>query len=515
MQKPNCLAAIIAASIAFACHPRPDRNGIVVLLDSAPDSLDDRLALSTTGQLVAQLIAPGLITFDERGQVVADLAESFRQVDSVHLEFTLRPGLRFHDGAPLTAVDVKATYDGILQGLVPSPKADKYEPVARVDVVNERTFVFVLKRPTARLLSELSLSIVPRKRAEPPESLRQDWAPVGAGPFQFLSRQGEEYIELASFPDYYGGSPRIRRLVVRVVPDETTRVLELRKGRADLALNSASSISPSVLPALRESPGLRILTKPGTGYAYLAFNVRHGPLADARVRRGICYLLDVPPIIEYKFHGLARIASGMLPENHWAYARTAGCHYAPKEADELLTQAGYPAGKDGYRLSLSYKTSTDRFRKSVGLVLKEQLERGGIKVEMRSLEFGTLFNDVRKGNFEVVTLKWAVVVEPDLMRYTFGSSNVPSPENNFGGLNRGGYSNAELDKTLEEAAETFSIEERKRLYARALEKIDSDLPYVPLWHEDIIAVVSSRLQDFEPSGQGSLRPLAYAREQNH
>lgn len=502
--------SLIAVWLSIACHATSKRNGIVVLFDSPPDSLDDRLALSSGGQLLAQLIAPGLLTFDDQGHAVGDLAESFHFIDSSHLEFTLRPGLRFHDRTPLTAADVKATYDGVLEKAIPSPKADKYEPIARIDVVDGRRVVFVLKRPTARILSELSLSIIPRSRARLPESAIQDSYPVGAGPFRFISRRGEESFELASFEEYYGGAPRIGRVIVRVVPDETTRVLELLKGRADLTQNL---ISPSVLPALRQNRSLRVLSKPGTGYAYVGFNVRTGPLADPRVRRAVCLLLDIPPIIDFKLHGLARIATGMLPHNHWAYAPTEGCRYDPVRADELLTQAGYPKRKDEARLRLAYKTSTDRFRKSVGLVLKEQLERGGIAVEMRALEFGTFFNDVRKGNFELVTLKWSTTVEPDLMRYTFSSSNVPNADNNYGGLNRGGYSNPRLDAILELAGENPSEVGRARLYAQALQIVDQDLPYLPLWHEDAVAVVSSRLQDFEPSGQGFLRPLASAREQ--
>jgi peptide/nickel transport system substrate-binding protein len=132
-------------------------------------------------------------------------------------------------------------------------------------------------------------------------------------------------------------------------------------------------------------------------------------------------------------------------------------------------------------------------------------------VDLRALEFGTLFNDVRKGNFEMVTLKWTTTFEPDLMRQVFSSSDVPTESNHFGGLNRGGYANPALDGILAEAA-TATTEERKRLYARALEILDADLPYAPLWHEDTVAVVSSHLAGFHPSAHGFLTGLAAATE---
>jgi peptide/nickel transport system substrate-binding protein len=295
------------------------------------------------------------------------------------------------------------------------------------------------------------------------------------------------------------------------VRDETTRVLELLKGRADLAVNA---VSPAVLPLLREDGDLRVLTRPGTGFAYLAFNLRHTALADPRVRRAICHLLDTDPIIEHRFHGLAERASGMLPAGHWAYAPSAGCTYDPAKAAALLDAAGFPDpdGPGGRpRLSLSYKTSTDRFRKSIALVFKEQLQRGGIEVDLRTLEFGTFFNDIRTGNFEIFTLKWASVIEPDLLRWVFSSAHIPSRENDFGGFNRGGYSNPEVDRLLERAT-AAPREARQALYAEVLRAVDRDLPYVPLWHETSVAVVSDRLQDFVPSAHGFLRPLAAARE---
>lgn len=219
------------------------------------------------------------------------------------------------------------------------------------------------------------------------------------------------------------------------------------------------------------------------------------------------------PVVEHKFHGLAVPATGMLPSTHWAYSLTEGCRYDPAEAARLLDAAGYgdPDGPGGEpRLRLSLKVSTDRFRKSVALVLQEQLARGGVAVEVRPLEFGTFFNDIRRGNFEMVTLKWASVIEPDLLRSVYHSKNVPTEENHWGGLNRGALKDAELDALLEEA-NRVEPSERQALYAKAQARLDALLPYVPLWHESSVAVVSRRLEGFEPSAHGFFRPLEKAR----
>jgi peptide/nickel transport system substrate-binding protein len=514
MSRLLCRATLgLLLALTAGCRQERPTDGVTVLIEAPPDSLDDRFALAAIGQRINQLIAPGLITFDDTSAAVPSLAESFRTLSPTMVEFRLRPGLTFHDGTALTAEDVKATYDGMRDRALQSPRAERYEPIERVEVVDDRTVRFHLRRPHSPLMAEMILSIIPAERAGVDGVELQASHPVGAGPFRFESQPDEEHLTLAPFEGYHGGAPAISRLHFRVVRDETTRVLELLKGRADLVINA---VSPAVLPVLRKEPGLRVLTRPGTGYAYLGFNLRSGPLADARVRQAVCHLVDVRPIVEHKFNGLAVPATGLLPSTHWAYSPSSeGCRYDPAEAARLLDAAGYPDpdGPGGQpRLTLGLKSSTDRFRKSVTLVLKEQLAQGGVAVEVRSLEFGTLFNDIRRGNFEMVTLKWASVIEPDLMRLVFHSTNVPSADNHWGGLNRGALRDAALDALLDESRLVATPEERKALYARAQERLDTLLPYTPLWHESSVAVVSRRLEGYEPSAHGFFTPLAQARQ---
>ncbi|RKG77653.1 ABC transporter substrate-binding protein [Corallococcus sp. CA049B] len=501
----------LALVLDSGCRAPAPPAGITVLLEAPPDSLDDRFALTAHGQRLAQLVSPGLLTFDDSSRPVPQLAESFREVSPTVVEFVLRPNLTFHDGSALTSEDVKATFDALMNPKLGSPKRERYEPVERVEVVDARTVRFHLKRPYAPLLAELSAAILPAERVGPGGIEAQGTHPVGAGPFRFESWPDEEHLTLVPFEGWHGGKPAVPRLTFRVVRDETTRVLELLKGRADLVVNN---VSPAVLPALRESPHLRVVTKPGTGFTYLGINLREGPLADVRVRQALCHLIDVRPLVEHKLHGLAEPASSMLPREHWAFTRTPGCGYAPEEAARLLDAAGYPDpdGPGGQpRLSFTFKTSTDRFRRAVALVLKEQLAKGGIAVEVRALEFGTFFEDVRRGRFELFTLKWAAVMEPDLLRGAFHSANIPGPENHWGGFNRGALKDPALDRVLD-AATQASREERKVLYAEAQRELDADMPVIPLWHEASVAVVSSRLADFEPSAHGLLLPLAKARE---
>jgi peptide/nickel transport system substrate-binding protein len=464
------------------------------------------MALSASGQRISQLITPGLLTFDDACRPVPDLAESFVWPDERTVEFRLRQNLRFHDGSSLTAEDVVATFESVMDPRLGSPRRRAFERITRVEAVDARTVRFHLDEPFRPLLAELSLGILPRALARSGAEVR---APVGAGPFQLAAPPGRDAIQLVPFMGFHRDAPKVRSLTIRVVRDETARVLELLDGQADLLIGG---LSPAILPAVRRERSLSVVTAPGTGLAYLVPNVRGGPTADPRVRRALCHAVDRASIVRHKLSGLARPAQGFLPETHWAYAPVPGCAYDPARAERLLDEAGFPRrGPDGLRLHLTLKTSTDRLRRTLGLVLQAELRAVGVSLEVQPLEFGVFFRDVNHGNFELAQLKWASVIEPDLMRRAFASSQVPEAANGFTGFNRGGFRDGPLDALLERAA-VVDPASRAALYAQAQAMEAEALPVIPLWHEDVVSVVSSRVRGYHPSAHGFFRPLAEMEE---
>lgn len=467
------------------------------------------MTLSAVGQRLSQLITPGLLTFDDACRPVPDLAESFVWLDPRTVEFRLRPGLRFHDGTALTAADVVATYASVRDPALGSPRRRSFERIARVEAVDEQTVRFHLDRPFRPVLAEMSLGIVPEERAGPAGLDAQGAFPIGAGPFRpERTAKDAETVLLLPNPAYYRQPPRIKRLTIRTVRDENTRVLELLKGQADLVIGA---LSPAILPAIRESPRLQIVTVPGTGFAYLVPNVRGGPAASVPVRRALCHAIDRESIVRFKLEGLGAPASGLLPATHWAHAPVPGCGFDPALAERLLDEAGFLRGPDGVRLTLSLKTSTDRSRRSMALVLREQLRRVGVQLDLRPLDFGVFFGDVRRGNFELGLLKWASVIEPDLMRMAYTSSQIPAPSSGYTGFNRGGFQDPALDDLLERASQADPAD-RPALYAQAQERAAELLPVIPLWHEDVVTVVSARVRGYRPSAHGFFRPLEAVEE---
>ena len=484
---------------------------LTIILRTARDIEHGAAIVWANGQRVASLIQSGLVAIDDAGRAVPELAESFTATSPTTYRFTLRRGLTFHDGTPLTADDVAYTYASIKDPETGSPLGPRFARINSVTAVDPLTVDVELDQPFPPVLIDLKLGIVPKRLEDP--AYREAFAthPVGAGPFRFVARPDEEHIELEPFDDYHGGRPGIDRLEVVVVRDETTRVLSLLGGEADLLINA---VSPVLLKRLARSPRLNVIEKGGAGYAYMGLNVRNPPLDDVRVRRAFAHALDRTSLARYKFHGTARPAVGMMAEGHWAYGAAPAYPYDPERAKALLDEAGYP-DPDGEgplkRFTITYKTSTDRFRGSIALVLKKQLEAVGVGVDLRASEWGTFFGDVKRARFEVVTLKWPAVIEPHLMHWVFHSGSTPTEENGYLGGNRGGYVNPEADRLLDEAAREVDPEARGAMYAEVQRILGEELPYVPLWHEASVAILSDRLEGFAASPFGFLDPLKRAR----
>jgi len=482
----------------------------VLLVESSPETLDRRLAVSAIAENTSgNLIEPGLLRIGDDGRPVPDLAESFRQIDPVTYEAVLRPGLQFHDGTTVSAEDVVATYDTLRDPRLHSPLASRFDELSQVSAVDARRVRFTLKQPAAEFPVNLNMGLVPARGAAAVGQAEFGRHPVGAGPFRFVDWPDEEHLLLEANPSYYGGRPAIGHLLVKTVRDENTRALELMHGKADICLGA---ISPPLLEILSRSANLEILSTPGANAAYLMFQLADSKLRDARVRRAIGEAVDREAIVRYKFGGHATLATTLMPPGNWARDDDLPqLPYDPIAAAALLDAAGLKPDLQGIRLSLDYKTSTDRFRRSIGLVLVDQLAKVGIDVNLSSLEFGTFFSDIRKGNFELATLKWVPIIDPDLYTLTFASSSIPTPDNNYNGANRGHYVNPEVDFLLAQARRVESEAARRQIYLAVQPILARDLPYVVLWYEDSTAVMRKGLTGFSLSPFGFFSSLAKVR----
>ncbi|HEY4222514.1 MAG TPA: ABC transporter substrate-binding protein, partial [Myxococcota bacterium] len=233
-------------------------------------------------------------------------------------------------------------------------------------------------------------------------------------------------------------------------------------------------------------------------------------LADARVRRALALAIDVDTLIHDKLRDRAVRATGLLPAGHWAKdARDVALPFDPVASRRLLDDAGFPARGERGRFHVALATTTDRLRRATALVIADEWRAVGVAVDVQVRDWSALYEDIQRGAFDAFSAQWVPVLEPDLMHWVYASSSIPQPGR--AGGNRSGYRDADVDRWLEAARNSDDEAVRRPLYLDAQERVARDLPLLPLWFEDQVAVRSTRVLDFKLSRIGSLLPIANAR----
>jgi len=478
--------------LCLSCGKRPDTdtNTIVVIVESSPVNLDPRVGTDAQSELIDELIFDSLVRKDEHFNVKPSVAERWDIPDPQTYVFHLRRGIHFHDGRPLTAKDVKWTLDTMRNGTLITLKGATYKLVDKVEATDDFTLTIHLTEPFSPLLWNLTdgaFGIVPYGSDK---GFNRN--PIGSGPFRLVRSVPDSEVILERNDVYWGDHPRIERVRFNVVPDTTTRALELRKGSADVAINS---LTPDTVNILQHENNLQVLRHPGTSLAYLAFNLRDPILKDVRVRQALACAIDRGPMLHYLFRDSGRLADSVLPPEHWAYNPEV-VHYSndPAKANALLDSAGYRRGQDGVRFHLTMKTSTEETTRLIAAVLQQQLRAVGVALDIRSFEFATFYTDVLKGAFQLYSLRWVGYSnqDPDIFEDAFHSASFPPKR-----ANRGHYSNPEVDRLIEEGRRTVDQQKRQQIYAKVQSILARDLPYINLWYMDNVMVHSTRVQNLQ------------------
>jgi peptide/nickel transport system substrate-binding protein len=502
-------AGVLAALAGCQRTRRTADDTLVVVIPAAIRDLDPRFAIGNYDTKLSRVIAPGLTSIDQPSlEPRPELAESVTPVDELTWDVVLRDGLRFSDGTALTARDVVYTFESVMDPATGSLFQRGFtERFRAIEALDERRVRLHLVEPLATLLSDLDFGIVSAEAAAAGGGRFRDSRVVGAGPYRVVST-GAERIVLERNPHYFRELPPSPRVVVRTVRDSNARTLMLVGGSADLTQNA---IRVDLVDDVLARDRIQVMSGPSAILTYLMMNNDHPVLSDERVRRAIAHAVDRERIVRGKFNGRAVLATGLLPPSHWAYrADVPRFGYDPDEARRLLDEAGYPEGPGGGpRLRLTYKTSADQFRLAIVRIIAAQLAEVGIQVEVRAFEFGTFFADIKQGNYELASMQTADITEPDYYYAYFHSSRIPTPSDPDV-HNRWRYRNERVDALTEEGRRVSDRGRRIELYGEVQEILARELPVIPLWHEDNIAVMNVDVRDYEVLPSARFSGLAKA-----
>jgi peptide/nickel transport system substrate-binding protein len=481
-------AGLALCLLTLTACTRPADDVIRFGLASEPVNLDPRFATDATSARINRLIYQRLVDFDDHTRPAPALAKWDRLAGD-HYRFHLAPDRPpFHDGHPLTARDVAATYAYILDPAHASPHRGPLRIIRRIEVLDDDTLDFFLERADPLLPGYLVIGILPADGIAAGHPFQTD--PIGSGSFRFERWPEPGRLRLVRIDD--GQAIEFLRIV-----DPTVRVLKLLRGEVDILQND---LPAELLGYLQRQDGITVNFGPGSSFAYIGFNFKDPVTRDIRIRQAIAQAIDRAAIIKYVLAGAAAPAAALLPPDHWAgNPALQSIPYDPEAARSLLAQAGYDAA---HPLELDYKTSTDPVRVRIATIIQQQLAEVGIHMTLQSYDWGTFYGDIKAGRFQLYSLAWVGIKTPDILRYAFHSASPP-PE----GANRGRLADDEVDALIDRAEQGATLEAQADGYRRVQARLLELLPYLPLWYEDQVCAVLAGIEGYRLAPDGNYDAL--------
>ncbi|HYB42554.1 MAG TPA: ABC transporter substrate-binding protein, partial [Candidatus Methylomirabilis sp.] len=476
------VAALAALVVAGQREAGAAGKTLVVGLVAEPTSMDPGQLTDINSMRVLSSVYDTLVRFkDDSFTQEPGLATSWKaSPDGLTYTFTLRKGVSFHDGTPFNAEAVKFTYDRLLDpkhpfaDTGPFPFASfYYGAIKEVTVVDPYTVRFTLKQPFSPLLNNLTLNT---GRIVSPAAVKKygkEFAshPVGTGPFKFTSWDKNVRIVLDANPGYWGGAPKLERLVFRPLVEEQTRVTELLSGGVDFIVD----VPPDNVEQVKKDPKLVYYAQPGPHIWWVTLNSAKKPFSDVRVRRAVNQAVNRDAIANDLLKQTATPAIGPVPPSiTWAYTdKVTKYPYDPARAKKLLAEAGYPNGFPAV-FWIPESGSGMQSPKTMAQAIQADLAAVGVTASIQTFEWGAYLSKYGKGFGQDADMAaMSFMLDPGdpapMLSLTIDSK---------GGFRGGAYSNPEVDRLLAEATRTSDLKKRGELYQRVQKLVVDDAPWI-------------------------------------
>jgi len=485
-----CVAAFVAIQLALPAGGATAQTGaLAIAVATDPLTLDPRGASNIIAWSLAYQFADPLVGKDKDLKIVPLLAESWDRPDPRTWRFKLRRGVKFHNGEEVTAQAVKATIDVMVDPeLAKSKKVPvsafirgNFRAVERVEAPDPYTVVIVTKTPYRPMLLGLAqLGIVPTSALDNSDAFIAK--PVGAGPYRFAEYVPGSRVVFEANPAYWGQKPAFKRVTVRIIPENATRVAALQTGEVMAIFN----VPPDAIDRIRANKDLIVQDTLTTRYNYLYLQNDRPPFNDRRVRLAVNYALDKDQITRGIFRGLAKPASApMGPATAFFDKALQPYPYDLAKAKQLLTEAGYPNG-----LKVTMGTPFGRFinDRQVGEAVAGQLGKAGIAADLKVEEWGTSFANLMGRKYDVMFGAYGGSPDPDYMLtwlFTAKTSVI-------------GFNKPEVETLLQEGLQAKDESTARQIYDKAQNVIWDDAPLGFLYFQPEIVAFNKRLKGFGP-----------------
>ncbi len=482
---------------------------IIIGMEAEPDSFDIHKTSGGVGMAVGHLIYDYLIHYGPDGDRLPGLAQSWEfSEDASSLTFHLRANVRFHDGTDFNAAAVKYNFDRLMDPATGSPRMTELSnAIDSIKTPDDLTVIFNLTAPDVAFIGYYIGEVTNGAIISPAaiEKYGDEIAsnPVGTGPFKFVSWELGQRVVLERNEDYWGGAPLPSQIIVRPIPDASTRLVELETG----GVHYLHKVEPDQMGFISENPNLELYAKPSTSLYGLWFNQNREPFDDLNVRKAIALAIDVDTIVEILGGAAVVRSQGPVPVLNLGHnPNIVEPGYDPEEARRLLADSGWTLGaddiyqKDGQKLEFTILSADGRYvqDKQMSEAAQDQLSQLGMKVSLRIVEPGSFSNEWISGNFDMVFLGgWFTDNDPARgpMYLFLGNTQY----------NVFGFVHEELQTAFAAARSVGDFEARKDLAWQAQEIINDAVVAVWFYNANILGASTARLKGYEHNGIGFLR----------
>jgi len=499
MNKALLASLMAAAALTIsAAAVQAQQNTMRIGLNEDPDVLDPTLARTYVGRIVFASLCDKLFDIDEKANAVPQLALSHETLDDGKtMIIKLRPNVKFHDGETMDAEAVRYSLDRhmTMQGSFRKPEL---AAVDKVEVVDPLTVKLTLKTPFSPLLSQLTdrAGMIVSPKAAKEAGDRFGAKPVCAGPFKFVDRVQQDRITLERFADYWDKDKiKIDRVVFQPITDGTVKLANLKSGQLDLIERPLATD----LAEIRSNPNLKLVALTDLGFNGMWINVSKGepakgPLGqDARVRQALELAIDREALNQVVFNGEYVVGNQWIsPDKPYYQEKFPVPKRDVSKAKQLLQQAGVKTP-----VAVDFMVGNTTEAKASAEVIQAMAAEAGFDMKIRLVEFATGLKEAEEGRYQAFLLNWSGRTDPDGNLYIFMKTGAPQ--------NYGGYSNANVDKALDEARLKSDPKERKAIYERVAAETLKDNPYLYLYHRKVLIAHSNKVEGYRQMPDGLIR----------
>ncbi|MBY8875623.1 ABC transporter substrate-binding protein [Micromonospora sp. PLK6-60] len=461
---------------------------LTAAIGGEPDQLDPHKTSAYYSFQVLENVYDTLVEPDENLEMKPALATEWKTSDDqLTWTFTLREGVKFSDGSPLTSQDVKYSFDRIVGEKLNN--AYRFASVKSVAAPDPKTVVVTLSAPTPNLLANLGgfkgVAIVQKANIE---SGAVKTKPVGSGPFAVSAYTSGDSVKLVRNDNYWGDKPKLDGVTFTFVKDPTVALQNLRGGEVQWTDN----LPPQQVPSLKDGGDLEVQTTPSSDYWYLTLNQARKPYSDVNVRRAVAFALDPAAITKAAKFGLATTNQTAIPKGSAWYYEYAPYRHDPAQAKQLLGQAGVTGLTMELMVTSEYPETV-----SAAQVIAAQLKEVGITVRIRTLDFAQWLDEQGKGNFDAFMLGWLGNIDPDEFYYAQHHSG--------GTFNFQKYRNPAVDKLLDQARTETDQAARKQAYDQVAKQVVDDASYIYLYNPDVVQGWSKKVTGYQARTDRAIR----------